>query len=570
MLEYLERLVEGLKGVCMNLSWKAFLGSVLVLGLSACNNSISRGVTNEEQAVFQSNEVVVSRVKFSDVATARKIAISIEPVETNYDQGYMLLDTDLDEFSYLRDQESSLNISVDLEKQITAQQTKILNRFEQTGGLPPSTRSIPNFTCYRTVEETFATADQIVASNPNLASIVDAGDSWKKTVNQGGYDMRILKLTNSATPGPKPVMFVTSAIHAREYTTAELMTRFAEYLVNNYGSNADVTWMLDTQEVHLLLQTNPDGRKKAEAGSLWRKNNNTNYCKSGSTKGADLNRNFSFEWNTGGSSANQCNETYRGPSAASEPETKTVQNYARSVFPDQRGPNLTDAAPATTSGLYLDIHSYSQLVLWSWGNRSTPAPNGTALQTLGRKFAFFNNYTPQQAIGLYATSGTTDDFVYGDLGIPAYTFELGTSFFETCSAFTSTILPTNLNALIYALRVTRAPYQLPAGPEITSVSLTGSSLTASANDTRYNNTNGTEASQNVSSGAYYLDTPPWVAGATSNAMTASDGAFNSSIEGLSGTVSTAGLISGRHTIYVRAQDSAGNWGPVSAVFLTIP
>ena len=554
----------------MNLSWKALLGSVVVLGLSACNNNISRGVTNEEQAVFSSNEVVVSRVKFSDAATARKIAISIEPVETNYDQGYMLLDTDLDEFSYLRDQESSLNISIDLEKQITAQQTKILNRFEQTGGLSPSTRSIPNFTCYRTVEETFATADQIVASKPNLASIVDAGDSWKKTVNQGGYDMRILKLTNSATPSPKPIMFITSAIHAREYTTAELMTRFAEYLVNNYGTNADVTWMLDTQEVHLLLQTNPDGRKKAEAGSLWRKNNNTNYCKNGSTKGADLNRNFNFEWNTGGSSANQCNETYRGPSAASEPETKTVQNYARSVFPDQRGPNLTDAAPATTSGLYLDIHSYSQLVLWSWGNRSTPAPNGTALQTLGRKFAFFNNYTPQQAIGLYATSGTTDDFVYGDLGIPAYTFELGTSFFETCSAFTSTILPTNLNALIYALRVTRAPYQLPAGPEITSLSLTGSNLTASANDTRYNNSNGTEASQNVSTGAYYVDTPPWVAGATSNAMTASDGTFNSSIEGLSGTVSTAGLITGRHTVYVRAQDSSGNWGPVSAVFLTIP
>jgi hypothetical protein len=95
-------------------------------------------------------------------------------------------------------------------------------------------------------------------------------------------------------------------------------------------------------------------------------------------------------------------------------------------------------------------------------------------------------------------------------------------------------------------------------------------LTASANDTRYNNTNGTEASQNVSTGVYYLDTPPWVAGAISNAMTASDGAFNSSIEGLSGTVSTAGLISGRHTVYVRAQDSAGNWGPVSAVFLTIP
>ena len=392
----------------MNFSWKILLGGIAFLGLTACSSINSRGVSSEERAVFQNNEVVVSRVKFQDAATARKIAVSIEPIETNYDQGYMLIDTGLEDFNYLRDQESSLNISIELDKQITAQQTKVLERFSQGGGLSSSTRSIPSFACYRTVEETFTTAQQIVSAKPSLASWIDAGDSWKKTVNQGGYDMRILKLTNSATPTPKPIMFVTSAIHAREYTTAELMTRFAEYLVNNYGTNADVTWMLDTQEVHLMLQTNPDGRKLAEAGSLWRKNNNTNYCTGGSTKGADLNRNFSFEWNTGGSSANRCNETYRGPSAASEPETKAVQNYARSIFPDVRGPNLTDAAPAGTPGLYLDIHSYSQLVLWSWGNRSTPAPNGTALQTLGRKFAFFNNYTPQQAIGLYPTSGTTE------------------------------------------------------------------------------------------------------------------------------------------------------------------
>jgi len=43
-----------------------------------------------------------------------------------------------------------------------------------------------------------------------------------------------LRLTNSAIPGPKPKLFVTSAIHAREYTTAPLIVRFAEYLTDNY------------------------------------------------------------------------------------------------------------------------------------------------------------------------------------------------------------------------------------------------------------------------------------------------------------------------------------------------
>ncbi len=100
----------------------------------------------------------------------------------------------------------------------------------------------------------------------------------------------------------------------------------------------------------------------------------------------------------------------------------------RSIFPDQRADPLTAAAPVDATGVYLDVHSYSELVLWPWGFTSTVAPNGPALQTLGRKFAYFNNYTPDQAIGLYPTDGTTDDFGYGDLGVAAYTFELGTDF----------------------------------------------------------------------------------------------------------------------------------------------
>ncbi len=105
-------------------------------------------------------------------------------------------------------------------------------------------------------------------------------------------------------PGPKPKLFITAAIHAREYTTAELVTRFAEYLVNNYGTNADATWILDHHEIHIMLHTNPDGRKQAETGLSWRKNTNQNYCGATSTsRGADLNRNFAFQWGCCGGSS---------------------------------------------------------------------------------------------------------------------------------------------------------------------------------------------------------------------------------------------------------------------------
>jgi carboxypeptidase T len=546
------------------------LGALLIGCQNASTQSASGNLTDSERYTFEQNEIVVSRVTFKDAATARKIAISFEPIEMNYDAGYLLTDLALEDFSALRDLEPSLGITVGVDAALTTQQSNLLRRIE-TQGLPGvRTQSISGYACYRTVEETFTTAQNIVTNYPNLAAWSDVGDSWLKTQNRGGYDLRVLKLTNKNITGSKPRAFIMAAIHAREYTTAETATRLAEYLVTNYGSNADVTWMLDHQEVHLLFQANPDGRKQAEAGVLWRKNNNTNYCRTGSKKGADLNRNASFEWNTGGSSSNQCSDTYRGASAASEPETQAIQNYASSIFPDARGPNTTDAAPASTSGVFITLHSYSELVLWPWGNRSSAAPNGTALQTLGRKLAFFNNYTPQQSIGLYPTSGTTDDYVYGTLGIASYTFELGTSFFQGCTDFTNTILPNNLNALLYAIRVARAPYQLPAGPETLSVALSGSTLTATVNDARFNNSNGAEPTQSIAAAEYYVDTPPWASGATPNPMTASDGSFNASSEAVRATISTSGLGSGRHTIFVRGRDSSGNRGAVSAVFLNVP
>ena len=134
-----------------------------------------------------------------------------------------------------------------------------------------------------------------------------------------------------------------------------------------------------------------------------------------------------------------------------------MQNYLLSIFPDQRDASLSSPAPATATGVYIDLHSYSQLVLWPWGFTTSVAPNSAALQTLGRKFAYFNSYTPEQAVSLYATDGTTDDFAYGNLGVAAYTFEMGTAFFQACSTFESTIYPTNLNALIYAAKVVRTP-----------------------------------------------------------------------------------------------------------------
>lgn len=528
---------------------------------------------------------------FPDLATARKAAISFHAnlLEAEYEKGFLVLELDRDEIQVLQ----RFGFRIEAAPEYVAMRDAFLDEIQRasearrlgTANTDAGVMSIPNYACYETVEETFAAAQGFAASFPSLAQWIDIGDSWQKKTGAGGYDMRVLKLTNSAVAGSKPKLFINSAIHAREYTTAPLVLEFARWLVNGHGTNADATWILDHHEVHLLLQANPDGRKKAEGGLSWRKNTNTAYCGATSnSRGADLNRNFTFGWNsTGGqgSSGSACAETYRGPSAGSEPEVQSLQAYVRSIFPDRRGPNQNDAAPADTSGIHLDIHSYSQLVLWPWGTTATPAPNGTALQTLGRRFAYFNNYTPQQSIGLYPTDGTSDGVSYGELGVAAYTFELGTSFFQSCSTYNNTIKPNNLPALIYAAKVVRAPYQTPAGPDITTLSLgsdasgggvtagTPVAVSASTTDTRFNNSNGTEPTQNIAAAEAYIDVPPWAPGAVPIALAASDGSFNATTEGLVGTLNTSGLALGKHIVFVRARDTSGQFGPVTAQFLKI-
>lgn len=436
---------------------------------------------------------------------------------------------------------------------------------------------IPGFPCYRTVEETYATAQQIVADHPTLAEWNDIGDSWEKANGFGGYDLMVLKLTNQLIPGPKPKLFITASIHAREYTPGEVTTRFGELLIDGYGADADATWILDHHEVHLVLLANPDARKQAEAGLLWRKNMNQNYCGATSTsRGADLNRNFDFEWNCcNGSSGNPCATTYRGASAGSEPEVMAYQDYLRQEFPDQRGPAMTDPAPDDATGIYFDIHSSGQLVMWPWGFPG-PLPNGQAFTTFGRKLAFFNNYNPMQITGLGTFDGSTADFGYGELGIAAMAFELGTTFFESCSFFDNDIVPKLLPTLLYASKVSRTPFLTPAGPDALNVSVNGSglpgtlfTLNAMIDDTRYNQSNGTEPTQSISGASYTIDTPPWEASAVAIEMSADDGLFNASREPASAAIDTSALAPGRHTVFVVGRDNAGGEGAISAAFLDL-
>ena len=458
--------------------------------------------------------------------------------------------------------------------------------------------AIPGFTSYRTVEKTFEDLSELAEDNPELASWIDIGDSYDKITPGGseGYDIYAIELTNKNSGiEDKPTLYVEGSLHPREYVTSEIVTRFAEELVAGYGEDADTTWLLDYFNIAIVPVVNPDGRKFAEQGYLWRKNTNPNpppgeEPASFPNYGVDLNRNFDFKWGEipDDLSDDPESETYRGLSAFSEPETQAVRDYVTSLFPDQRDSGDLARAADDTTGIFLDVHSFGNLILYPWSWTDLPAPNNKGLETLGRKFGFFTGvdgeaYDVNRIGNLLPSDGLSNDWAYGELGIASYIFELGTDFFEESEYFEETIVPEIMPAFMYAAKAAYRPYQQPFGPETIEVDTdltqvvagTEVVLNATADDTRYDDgdTDSPESEdepvQDIAQAVYSIDNPSWIEDTEFYSLEALDGELDSPVEEFTTIIDTSDLAPGRHTVFVESQDADGNFGVPTAVFIDV-
>ena len=83
----------------------------------------------------------------------------------------------------------------------------------------------------------------------------------------------------------------------------------ANTLVTQYGVNSAVTSIVDHVEFFIIPLANPDGYVYTQTDRMWRKNRSRDKT---ACYGTDNNRNWGYEWNTGGSSGVSCAETYHG------------------------------------------------------------------------------------------------------------------------------------------------------------------------------------------------------------------------------------------------------------------
>ncbi|MDQ2691278.1 MAG: M14 family metallopeptidase [Chloroflexota bacterium] len=227
---------------------------------------------------------------------------------------------------------------------------------------------------------------------------------------------------NVATDEAEPEVLFTHHQHAREHLTVEMALYTLKMLTDEYGTNSQVTSLVDNREIWMVFDMNPDGGEYDIATGTyrsWRKNRQPN---SGSSAiGTDLNRNWGYRWGCcGGSSGTTSSETYRGPAPFSAPETQVVRNFVNSRV-------INGKQQITVA---IDFHTYSELVLWPYGYTTTDVPpdmtadDRNAMALMGQAMAASNGYVPQQASDLYITDGTINDWLYAQHGILNYTFEM--------------------------------------------------------------------------------------------------------------------------------------------------
>jgi carboxypeptidase T len=261
-----------------------------------------------------------------------------------------------------------------------------------------------------------------------------------------GRRIRAVKIgdrTRSARPG----IFVVAGAHAREVVNPDMLLMLGLKLCQAVTDKTGLAFggksydagplkaLIERTDLYFLPLINPDGRvfvQSPTGEAMWRKNRSPNPGLP--AKGVDLNRNYDFLWSSGiGTSDDSTSDTFKGSAAFSEPETRNVRA-------------ILDAHPDIR--MFLDVHSYSELVLYPWGddNNQTSDPEmnfrnpvfdglrGDLGDVRYREFIppqdldwFVRNsarirdaitlvrgrvYTAEQSPDLYPTTATSEDYAF--------------------------------------------------------------------------------------------------------------------------------------------------------------
>ncbi|MBU1097296.1 MAG: immune inhibitor A [Bacteroidetes bacterium] len=253
---------------------------------------------------------------------------------------------------------------------------------------------------YYTLTEVYSKLDEMIQNFPNLIS-------QKEIIGYTNEDRGIIAIKISDNPNideDEPEILYTALHHAREPESMMQMIYFMFYLLENYGSDTEATYLVNNREMYFIPVVNPDGYEynrvnNQNGGGMWRKNRRNNLD---GQFGVDLNRNYGpvQYWNSpnGGSSLQTSSDVYRGTAPFSEPETAAIRKF------------LINHKIKTC----LNYHAFGNLLIYPYGALPIETPDSAIFREFARDMTRYNNYffgTDQQTVN-YSTRGNSDDFMY--------------------------------------------------------------------------------------------------------------------------------------------------------------
>lgn len=283
-----------------------------------------------------------------------------------------------------------------------------------------------------------ASLKNLAEKYPSMARVLDIGDSARKVRGQSGHDLTALVIGSNPDDDQTPRILIAAGVHPRETANPAALIEWASRTLAaaDRGDTARQS-LLATRTIALVPLVNPDTADTVLAGldaqhtpDIWWRGND------GDHGAVDLNRNFDNRWGAG--SSDPMNQNFRGPGPASEPEVKSIQNFARMLRP---------------AAVY-DIHSPGSVVLMPTG-----APDALAAAKLVSRATGYDVSTSdlhwQKPVG----GGTLKNWAHDQLGAVSLTIETGLVHHQNLSQYLETterLFPA-IDALVATVDGTQAP-----------------------------------------------------------------------------------------------------------------
>jgi len=291
--------------------------------------------------------------------------------------------------------------------------------------------------------------DILLGLNDTYQQIVDVfsiGQSW------GNRDIYCIRLTNESDAGHKSEVLFVGYHHVQEQISAELPLYYVVDTATNYGLDENVTNLLNTREIYVVVALNVDGLDLFELNDRQRKNArpidedndggldedppedlngnglvevlvdftdpyHPEYLEYEGIDndldgvngedwigGVDLNRNYPVDWEKAVSDPSS--PVYRGPAPFSEPETQAIRNLVLDH-------NFTHA---------ISFHSGLEFVIYPWGCTADPTPDDAKFVEIAQSLSNITGGTVYDSPTVMY--GIWDDWMYGEAGVLALTCEI--------------------------------------------------------------------------------------------------------------------------------------------------